>query len=189
VTDQAEHLSGGAADAGSPGPARAPAPSLRPLALPGTTAGALWLTGMPDSDPRLADFLADTAAVGVRQVVILTEEHEIRDCAPAYARVLSSADRPFSLTRLPIPDLGVPAGTDRFRQTAGAIADTLRQGGRVAVHCRAGIGRTGLMAQAVLIELGVPPGLATRQVARAGSRCETPEQIAFLREAYPDAED
>jgi len=185
VTDQAERLSGRAGPLADP----APPASLRPLALPEGAPGALWLTGMPDSEPRLERFLADTASVGVEHVVILTEDHEIRDLAPAYDRVLSSPELPFSLTRLPIRDYGVPQGADRFRQTAGAIADTLRRGGCVAMHCRAGIGRTGLMAQAVLIELGVPPGQATDQVARAGSRCETPEQIAFLREAYPDAED
>ena len=184
MTDQAERLSGPAGPAADPESVTC----LRPLALPESTTGMLWLTGLPDSNLRVAGFLDDTTAAGVQHVVILTEDREIRDLAPAYARVLASQPLPFSLTRLPIRDFGVPESTPGFRQTAGKIAAALRMGERVVMHCRGGIGRTGLMAQAVLIELGVPPGQAETQVAAAGSRCETEEQIAFLRGAYSDVE-
>lgn len=162
---------------------------LRSLVLPEPTTGALFLTGMPEDDTRLAGFLAATATADLKHLVILTEDFEIRAQAPAYAKVLMQDPVPFSLTRFPIRDFGVPEDSRSFRQAAGRLAVALQRGDRMVMHCRGGIGRTGLMAQAVLIELGVPPGLAAQHVADAGSKCETTEQTAFLREAYADVED
>lgn len=168
---------------------RAHASCLRPLILPVTVAGVLRLTGMPDSAAHLAGLLSATAAAGVTHLLILAEDDEIREHAPVYGEFLARGELPFSVTRFPIRDYGVPDEIASFRQTAAQVANRLRRGVRVVMHCRAGIGRTGLMAQAVLIELGVRPRLAAQRVAEAGSGCESPEQVVFLREAYPDAED
>lgn len=183
MTDHEERLDGCA------GGAHSAQPGLRPLVLPAPAAGALFLTGLPDSAPRLARFLGDAATADVTHVVILTEEHEIRDLARAYAGFLATPPLPFALTRFGIRDFGIPEDIAGFRATAGRIAAALARGERMVMHCRGGIGRTGMMAQAVLIELGLPPEQAARQVAEAGSRCETARQAAFLREAYADAAD
>lgn len=165
-----------------------PTARLRPLDLPAPISGALWLTGLPDTAMRLGRYLVATAENDVTQVVILVEDHEIRDLAPAYARFLSSGDLAFSVRRLPIKDFGVPQGFSGFRRAAQGVAEDLQNGERIVMHCRGGIGRTGLVAEAVLIELGVPPAEARGLVAAVGSRCETAEQVAFLREAYANAE-
>ena len=165
-----------------------PPTGLRPLDLPATVSGALWLTGLPDNDLRLRRYLFETAEKGVTQLVILTEDHEIRDLAPAYARLLSSGGLSLSVMRLPIRDFGVPESVTAFRLAADRIAEALQRGERIVMHCRGGIGRTGLVAQAVLNELGVAPSESSIIVAAAGSKCETAEQLAFLREAYADAE-
>lgn len=184
------------ADAGKPGSLssspdiHASSPILRPLPLPATASGRLWLAGLPHTDDgHLERFLFETAEHGVKHVLILTEDHEIHDFAPAYAQLLSSRCLPFSVTRLPISDYGIPSDASAFRLAARRTAGALRLGERVLTHCRGGIGRTGLMSQAILIELGVSADQAGQQVADAGSRCETAEQCAFLREAYAVAED
>jgi len=185
VTDQSERLPDRAArseDAET-------LAGLRPLALPAPVAGALWLTGLPDNELRLRRYLAEIAAKGVTWLVILTEDHEIRDLAPGYARFLSSGGFSFSVMRLPIRDFGVPPSVPAFRLAVQRIAKALQRGERIVMHCRGGIGRTGLVAEAVLIELGVPPEASPGLVAVAGSRCETAQQVAFLREAYANAED
>ncbi|MDR1085908.1 MAG: hypothetical protein LBP22_13905 [Deltaproteobacteria bacterium] len=57
----------------------------------------------------------------------------------------------------------------------------LARGGRVLVHCRGGLGRTGTMVSRLLIESGYSPDQAIELVrqARAGS-VETPEQEKYL---------
>jgi protein-tyrosine phosphatase len=42
----------------------------------------------------------------------------------------------------------------------------LRWGSRVLVHCRGGLGRAGTVSARLLVELGVPPVEAIRQVRR-----------------------
>lgn len=184
MTDHTEHLSDRTARMGESDPTA----RLRPLDLPSSISGTLWLTGLPNDDLRLRLYLAETAEKGVTQLVILTEDHEIRDLSPDYARLLSSGGLTFSVMRLPIRDFGVPESVPAFRLATHRIAEALQSGERIVMHCRGGIGRTGLVAEAVLIELGVPPAEAQGLVAAAGSRCETAEQVAFLREAFANAE-
>lgn len=165
-----------------------PTTRFRPLDMPDPISGALWLTGLPDTDMRLGHYLVAAAENNVTQVVILVEDHEIRDLAPTYARFLSSDDLALSVRRLPIRDFGVPQSLSGFRHAAQGVASDLQNGERIVMHCRGGIGRTGLVAEAVLVELGAPPSEARGLVTAAGSRCETAEQVAFLRRAYANAE-
>ncbi|MBR3371835.1 MAG: dual specificity protein phosphatase family protein [Rhodobacteraceae bacterium] len=163
--------------------------ALRKLDLPIPIAGALWLSGLPVSGGHLSHFRDEIAAKDITQLVVLTEDHEIRALAPNYARLLSSGVIGPSVIRLPIRDFGVPESPSEFRHAAQDIAASLQQGARIVMHCRGGIGRTGLMACAVLTELGLPIDEAIVLVAAAGSKCETTEQTAFLRKAYDNAED
>lgn len=70
---------------------------------------------------------------------------------------------------LPIADMEPPdAGFERRWQYAGArLRELLRGGGRVMVHCRAGLGRSGTVAARLLVEMGVPPSEAVAQVRHA----------------------
>jgi ADP-ribosyl-[dinitrogen reductase] hydrolase len=75
---------------------------------------------------------------------------------------------------LPIEDVSVP-GADflrRWRYAGLQIRRRLRSGERVLVHCRGGLGRAGLVAASLLVELG-----------EAGPR----EAIAMVRTARPGA--
>ena len=59
----------------------------------------------------------------------------------------------------------------------------LRDGGRVLLHCRAGLGRTGMIAARLLVELGTPPDAAIVSVraARTGA-IETRAQERHVRD-------
>jgi ADP-ribosyl-[dinitrogen reductase] hydrolase len=70
---------------------------------------------------------------------------------------------------LPIRDSDVP-GALFLRQWDSAgrhIHSVLQAGDNVVLHCRGGLGRTGLVAAQVLIEVGVPPVVAIRKVRKA----------------------
>ena len=59
--------------------------------------------------------------------------------------------------RLPLIDHAVPSDPVALRQVLAALDEALGQGRRVHVHCRAGIGRTGLVIGCHLIESGERP--------------------------------
>jgi protein-tyrosine phosphatase len=56
----------------------------------------------------------------------------------------------------PIEDWGVPKAAEPMRELLSDLCSHLEQGRAVAIHCRAGIGRTGLVAGSLLHLLGVP---------------------------------
>ncbi len=98
---------------------------------------------------------------------------------------------PASVTcaRLPLVDHAVPDPAN-LRQALVALDEALAQGRRVYVHCRAGIGRTGLLIGSHLIESGERPESALETLNtlwQQDSRAlhwprvpETPEQERYL---------
>lgn len=89
---------------------------------------------------------------------------------------------------LPIADYSVP--TQAFEQqwvTQGQeIRDMLRKGEDLLVHCKGGLGRAGMIAARLLVELGMPPDEAIHAVrhVRKGA-IETPSQLALVRRTLP----
>ena len=65
---------------------------------------------------------------------------------------------------MPIADRGVPVSRASASELVTTLADRLREGKNVAVHCRQGIGRAALIAACVLVGLGIDPDAAIEQV-------------------------
>lgn len=89
---------------------------------------------------------------------------------------------------LPIADYSVP--TKAFEQhwlTHGReIREMLRNGDDVLVHCKGGLGRAGMIAARLLVELGMAPEEAIHAVRRARKGAiETPSQLALVRRTKP----
>lgn len=85
---------------------------------------------------------------------------------------------------LPIPDYGLPDAKweERWRAEGPRIRAVLLQGGRVCLHCMGGLGRSGLVAARLLVELGKTPdeAIAAVRAARPGA-VETREQEEYVR--------
>jgi len=93
---------------------------------------------------------------------------------------------------LPIRDGDVPTPDwlERWRLARLVIAGLLVEGSDVAVHCLAGVGRTGLVASLCLIDAGACRGRdAIERVRRAHNihAVETPEQQAFVEAYRPES--
>lgn len=143
----------------------------------------LTLSFMPH--PRGYDWLPDAVASyharGVRLVVSLLTEAEVwvsglmdeaDVCATAGSRFVA----------FPITDRGVPPfapPTFAFIQT---LADEVRAGTHVAIHCWAGIGRSALIAASVLVALGLDAQMAFQMLMRARGMAvpDTPEQYDWV---------
>lgn len=92
-------------------------------------------------------------------------------------------DHGMDWAHLPIVDQGVPdpAFLSAWPQVQADAFARLNRGGRVILHCRGGLGRTGLVATLLLIETGSDPAAAIRLVrqVRPGA-IETAAQERFI---------
>lgn len=70
---------------------------------------------------------------------------------------------------LPIPDGGVPgpAWEQAWEKVGPGLRELLGNGGRIVIHCRGGLGRTGLLAARLLVEFGMAPEQAMAEVRKA----------------------
>ena len=159
----------------------------------GNAKGAIGLTLCPGKHDPVAmwgawarDLDTDLAAIrawGAVALVSLMEDHEFE-----LLRVPDLGSRAQTLGldwhHLPIMDVSVPGKVfeTRWERSGPILLSAVRRGERIVVHCRGGLGRSGLVAARMLVELGVDPGEAIRRVrsARPGA-IETSEQEAYVR--------
>jgi protein-tyrosine phosphatase len=113
--------------------------------------------------------------------VCLAPDDELRRKSPAYASVLTEHTAPVEVHHFPIADFSVPDDERALVASVMVTAEHLRGGGKVLIHCGAGIGRTGLYATGVLLALGLPVNVAKDFVRKAGSGAEVAAQDDALR--------
>ncbi len=166
-----------------------PAPPVSRLDLPGF-AGALLLGPCPGrrqeapddatSQTALAEDLSRLAGLGATGLLSLVETQELPGGFDGFAAAVHAAG--LAWRHLPIPDYGVP--------DAGFMADwrkldlsrRLREGESWAIHCRAGLGRTGTIAALLLVENGAGAAEAIARIRREhdAAAVETEAQANFL---------
>lgn len=143
----------------------------------------LALSPRPRGDDELQDEILSWRAAGVQKVVSLLEPREARELGLALEPA-ACAQAGVSFLSFPILDRGVPSSRRDVLELAQGLARDLRAGVGIALHCRAGIGRTGLIAGCVLHLLGVPSSriFATLSLAREVAVPDTEEQAAWVAE-------
>ena len=121
------------------------------------------MTGQWDRD--LALDLDAVRAWGARAVVTLVEQKELDMLGvPGLGDAVLS--RGMAWFHLPIVDVSTPdqGFEDRWLVAGGDLRQILHTGGDVLVHCRGGLGRAGTIGARLLVELGMPPDVAIRQI-------------------------
>jgi len=124
---------------------------------------------------------------GASVVVTLMETHELEQLG---VQELGERIGAYGMRwlHLPIRDVSIPdaAFEAAWDEADEQILSGLGNGERILVHCRGGLGRTGLVAARLLIELGEAPAKALARV-RASRPCavETAEQELYVLGQVP----
>lgn len=155
---------------------------FRSVTLPEDVPGRLVLHRMPGFQESLEECLEALRDEGIQRIVCLAGPEELLSRSPDYASAIESNTLPVTVTCFPIEEFGIPEDGDAFRSLALEIADQLRAGTGVLIHCGMGIGRTGTLAVCVLLALGATLAEAELAVAAAGSHPETAEQRALVKQ-------
>ncbi|MBC9879300.1 tyrosine protein phosphatase [Bradyrhizobium sp. INPA01-394B] len=91
---------------------------------------------------------------GVDVVVSLLEQEEVSELGLKREAELCRS-RGIDFISFPIPDRGLPESRREASKIAQSLAAGLRDGRSAAIHCRAGIGRSSVIAACVLICSGI----------------------------------
>ena len=147
------------------------------------TPGRLAIIPAPGGGHRLRHAVLELRAAGVDLLVSLLPEAQAQDLELA-AEAWTCQAAGLRFRQFPILDHALPPpgpGTEAFLE---GLAAEVAGGASVAIHCWAGIGRSGLVAAAVLCLLGVEAGEALRRLseARGFPVPETDAQQAWVLE-------
>ena len=128
--------------------------------------GRLGIMARPRSGEWLDDEIASWEAAGISSVVCLLERHEVDELGLSDEEALCRR-RSIEFTSFPIPDRGPPKAVEETEVLVRAIAMKIKSGAAVAIHCRAGIGRSSLVAACTLIGLGFSADAAFDAISKA----------------------
>lgn len=147
--------------------------------------GRLAIMPRPREGMWLKSELASLKVRGVTDLVsMLTPQEEIEVGLQAEEQLCAELGLRFH--RHPVTDRGVPQqpGFDEF---IDALLPVLEQGGFIAIHCRAGIGRSTVAAAALLCRLGLSATDAVVLIshARGFEVPDTDDQLDFIHTLDP----
>lgn len=150
--------------------------------------GRLGIMPRPRPGDGLRSEVASWRREGVTTVVSLLESFEVRELDLRDEGALCHAAN-IEFISYPIQDRGVPASLERTCQLVSRIAALVERGSSVAVHCRAGIGRSSLIAGCVMLRLGFDHDEVFPMLSRARGLIvpDTPAQIDWLASFHRDA--
>jgi protein-tyrosine phosphatase len=150
--------------------------------IPGPWRGRLAVASRPRGGDWLEDEINGWRKAGLDVVVSLLEKDEAAQFELSHEGDVAESTG-VRFVSFPIPDRGVPASTREALSLFNDIAAALEDGKNVALHCRQGIGRSGLIAAGVLLTsgMGVDKALEVVSAARGEGIPETPAQLQWIR--------
>lgn len=153
---------------------------LRRLQLPPDVPGQVWLGSMPGRFEAWTAFQEEARRADLGLVVCLAPRTEVSELSPEYHAAVAHGGLPWRWMLVPMRNFGLPEDPAGFRRDIGAIANEVRAGKIVFLHCAAGLGRTGSAAACLLKALGVEAGEALQRVREAGSNPQNAEQSGLV---------
>ena len=149
--------------------------------IDGAWPGKLAVSARPRGGDWLPDEIANWKKAGVGAVLsLLTPEEEKELDLRDEARLVREQGIQFN--SFPIPDLHTPTSEAKFAEALDKLSDTLSSGKNLLIHCRQGLGRSGLVAACLLVTKGLSSDSAvdTVSAARGVSVPETKAQREWI---------
>jgi protein-tyrosine phosphatase len=135
--------------------------------------------------PRAGDWLEDEIK-GLRQegvdiLVSLLTIDEIYELGYKAENDICRANN-IEFISFPIPDRKIPSSMTETIQLSQSLLTQIISGKKVAIHCRAGIGRSALMVGCILVCSSISPFMAYEMVAKSRGLAvpDTEEQKLWL---------
>lgn len=148
--------------------------------IPRKGPGKLGVMPRPRGGDKLEDELKHIRSSGVEILVSTLTDLEIMELDLEKQNSLSKKSG-LDFRRFPILDRSIPR-KDRAPKFLKELNNELQNGKTIVIHCRQGIGRSGLMAASLLILEGEKPSAAMKRLTqvRGVTVPETPEQNAWI---------
>jgi protein tyrosine phosphatase len=142
--------------------------------------GRMAIMARPRADDWLDVEVAEWKACGLEVIVSLLEPEEVSDLGLQREAALCRASG-IEFLSFPIFDRGVPDIPDATK-IADSIAAGIADGRAIAIHCRAGIGRSSIVAACAMICSGIEAGDALSRIkaARGVNVPDTEEQRDWI---------
>lgn len=152
------------------------------IELPQEAPGRLAILARPLGGDRLQEELADWARVGMSVVASLLTDDEIAEL-DLHDEERMCADLRVEFHRFPIDDRGVPTSFREMYVLVEQLHGRLMNGQSIGIHCRAGIGRSALVAACIVCRLGIDSDSAFKLIsqARGVGVPDTPEQREWVK--------
>jgi protein-tyrosine phosphatase len=128
--------------------------------------GFLSVMAKPVAGEWIEEEFLGISQYGIKVLVSLLELHEIRELGLSKAPQLCASNG-MDYINFQIVDRSVPIMSPKIFSLIGNVHRRVQLGENTVIHCRAGIGRTGLIAASILVKQGYSPSEAFALVSKA----------------------
>lgn len=126
--------------------------------------GKLTISSRPRGGDWLSDEVADWHRAGVDVVLsLLTSDEE--DSLDLKQEAALASGQGMKFISFPIPDRQAPASPSELASVLENINFSLSSGKNVLIHCRQGVGRSGLVAACLLVTKGWEPAATVKHLS------------------------
>ena len=155
--------------------------------IPGPWTGQLAIVPRPRGGDWLEAEIRAWQEAGIDAIVSLLAPSEEWELGLQREAEVSESEG-IHFFAFPIPDRQTPRSAEKMRELTGQLSALLTKGQAIAIHCRQSVGRSALLAAALLVEAGISPDEAFDRIERARG-CpvpDTPEQRRWVERLVRD---
>ena len=128
--------------------------------------GFLAVMARPVSGEWIEDEFSGLAKLDILQIVSLLKPSEEYEVGLTFEKALCKKNN-INFISYPIEDRGLPTSIKEFSTLTKTIYDEIAGGMNTVIHCRAGIGRTGIVAAGVLLHAAFEVTEAFERISKA----------------------